>query len=247
MRHRLPDQVRIRVLVRLRTYQPVIEGFRHPGAARTALWRKMSAKRLRGKGGCFGVCAKLALPLRRQGVVWRFRVAVAPAQAGGSLTLSECRRPCAGRGLFETLAPDSRSGPCLRRGDGGDAFVLTHKQAPAFAGATIGFRIVVKKAFPIRLRSASSCSMTRAASLSPISAGRGDAHQTVAGIILPEGNDKFDKFRVHGRGGQFRPSTLRTATRASTSSPNIRKLTPIRSSSRSGRPVQCVVQPHRVQ
>jgi hypothetical protein len=27
------------------------------------------------------------------------------------------RRPCAGRGLLDALAPDSRSGPCLRRGD----------------------------------------------------------------------------------------------------------------------------------
>ena len=89
--------------------------------------------------------------------------------------------------------------------------------------------------------------MTRAASLPLISAGCGDAHQAVAGIILPEGNDKFDKFRPRGRGGQLRPSTLRTATRVSTSSPNIRKLTPIRSRSRSGSGDQCVVQPQRVQ
>ena len=92
--------------------------------------------------------------------------------------------------------------------------------------------------------------MTRAASLPPISAGCGDAHQTVAGIILPERNDKFDKFRARAArnsGRQLRPSTLRTATLASTSSPNNRKLTPIRSSSRSGSGIQCVVQPHRVQ
>ena len=71
----------------------------------------------------------------------------------------------------------------------------TPEGAPACAGATVALRLRVKKAFPIRFRSASSCSMRSTAILPENPAARGDARQTVAGIILPEGNDKFDKFR----------------------------------------------------
>jgi excinuclease ABC subunit A len=68
------------------------------------------------------------------------------------------------------------------------------------------------------------------------------------GDVVPEGTpEQVAACAASYTGGYLNKPLLRTATRASTSSPNIRRLTPIRSRSRSGSGIQCVVQPHRVQ
>lgn len=108
MRHRLPDRTRIRVLVRIRPYQPLMLGQLHPEA-------------VRGGSACQNVRKAHAM------------------QGGGGPSPSDMQNP-----------------------------------------------------FPIRLPSASSCLMRHTAAHSPSLAA---TYRQVAGIILPEGNDKFAKFR----------------------------------------------------
>ena len=72
MRHRLPDRIRIRVLVRVRPYQPVIAGQLHPGA-------------VRGGSACEDVGKARAMQGAR---LWGvFKNAVAPACAGATRAL----------------------------------------------------------------------------------------------------------------------------------------------------------------